>query len=203
MATNLTGQSSAVIRRQRILSRARFIVALGLLALFVLCLAYSWTTREAMAHLPFIQKAGGGRSATQDQNTLVDLRPWQTAQALSALAVASEEANYAREAERLADHEVDQAFASALRQASTKQHQLTDDALKLSEKLGKLQQFVDEDQVRVQRLTEAAKQSAASATNRPSSVILADDLRHCQSAAWSGLGRTGRRTAGSCSRDRE
>ena len=52
------------------------------------------------------------------QKTLVDLRPWQTAEALAPLAVTAEETEYAHEAERLADHEVDQAFASALRQAS-------------------------------------------------------------------------------------
>ena len=39
-------------------------------------------------------------------------------QTLAALAVSAEERELAREAERLADHEVDQAFAQALRQAS-------------------------------------------------------------------------------------
>ena len=59
---------------------------------------------------PYVKnKQGGGTKA------LVDLGPWQTAQALAPLAVTTEEKEYARDAERLADHEVDQAFASALR----------------------------------------------------------------------------------------
>src|SRR5450631_1627467 len=161
MATNLPGQASVAIPGQRILSRARLLVSFGLFVFLILCLAFSWTTRDVMEHLPFIQKQGGERGPAGSQKTLVDLRPWQTAQALAALAVTSEEVDYAREAERLADHEVDQAFASALRQAGTKQHQLTGEALELSQKLAHLQQIVKEDQVRVQSLTGAAKLSAS------------------------------------------
>jgi len=131
-------------------SRARLVLSLALLALLVLCLTFAWTTRDAMAHLPFLKRQS-------NQNTLVDLRPWQTAQALAPLAVSSEEAEYAREAERLADHEVDQAFASALRQANGKQGPLAGEALRLSQKLAQLRQFVKEDQARVQNLTAAGK----------------------------------------------
>jgi small-conductance mechanosensitive channel len=131
-------------------SRVRLTISLALLALLVLCLAFAWSTRDAMAHLPFLKKE-------RNQNTLVDLRPWQTAQALAPLAVSAEEAESAREAERLADHEVDQAFASALRQANGKQRSLTGEALRLSQKLAQLRQFVKEDQARVQSLTAAGK----------------------------------------------
>jgi small-conductance mechanosensitive channel len=176
MAANLSGQASVATPRHRILGRARLLVSLGLVALFILCLAFSWTTRDAMAHLPFLNKQGGNTGAAGSQKTLVDLRPWQTAQSLAALAVTSEEVNYAREAERLADHEVDQAFASALREASAKQHQLTGEALRLSQKMAQLQQFVKQDQARVQSLTEAAKLPASSAANHAASIILGDDL---------------------------
>ena len=49
-------------------------------------------------------------------------------------AVTAEETEYARDAQRLADHEVDQAFASALREAARRNHVLTGEALTLSQK---------------------------------------------------------------------
>lgn len=48
----------------------------------------------------------------------MDLSPWQTAQRLAEQAVSTEESEYARDVERLADHEVEQAFAAALRDAA-------------------------------------------------------------------------------------
>ena len=49
---------------------------------------------------------------------LVDERPLPTARALTALAITPEEQRFAQEAARIADHEVDLAFADALRQAA-------------------------------------------------------------------------------------
>ena len=49
---------------------------------------------------------------------LVDERPLPTARALAPLAVTAEEHGLAEEAARIADHEVDLAFAEALRQAA-------------------------------------------------------------------------------------
>ncbi len=149
---------------------------LGLLAVFVLCAALSWKTRDAMAHLPFLNRHGQARGQSESQNMIVDLRPWQTAQALAALAVTTEEVEDAREAERLADHEVDQAFAAALRQASAQQHSLTGKALALSQKVEQLQQIVKEDQARLQSLTRAANVSAPLAGNPATPVTVASDL---------------------------
>ena len=52
------------------------------------------------------------------QTQLVDERPLPTARALAALAITPEEQRLAQEAVRIADHEVDLAFAVALRQAA-------------------------------------------------------------------------------------
>jgi hypothetical protein len=49
---------------------------------------------------------------------LVDERPLPTARALAPLAITAEEQRFAQEATRIADHEVDLAFADALRQAA-------------------------------------------------------------------------------------
>src|ERR1035437_1289965 len=105
-------------KRKRVFGRASLIFLLAMAVLLVLCLAFSWSTRDSMAPLSFLTGRGNVRSLGKSPKTLVDLGPWQTAEALAPLAVTAEEKEYARDAERLADHEVDQAFASALRQAS-------------------------------------------------------------------------------------
>ena len=55
-------------------------------------------------------------SATVDSEIAVDERTLRRAQRLSALASAPEELQYAQSATQLADHELDVAFAAALRQ---------------------------------------------------------------------------------------
>jgi small-conductance mechanosensitive channel len=159
-----------------ILGKVRLFSSLGLLVLLLVCLVFSWSTRDVMAHLPFLTGQGKAHSLADSQNTRVDLHPWHTAQSLAELAVTVEEAEYAREAERLADHDVDQAFASALRQASAQRSPLTGAALTISQKLPQFQQIVKEDQERVHKLTEVANRPASSTTNRPAPVTIADDL---------------------------
>ncbi len=154
MATNVTGPTSEPAPRGSVLSKTRLLILLGLLALVVLCLGFSWATRDAMGHLSFLQNRGRARRPAAGQNTIVDLTPWQTAQALAGLAVTAEETEYAREAERLADHEVDQAFAAALRQASLQHYSLSGEALAISKKITQLQQIVAQDQAHIQRLTQ-------------------------------------------------
>src|SRR5664279_5852464 len=128
-------------------------------AVLVVCLVTVFLTRDAMNNVTYRRGQSAG---------LVDQRPWQTAQGLAPLAVSSEEQRHAREAERLADHEVDQAFAMALRQASLEQRVLTGDALALSRKVAELQQIVKDDQARVDSLTQGIK--------GPNGADLADDL---------------------------
>ena len=84
------------------------------------------------------------------------LAPWQIAQALAPLAVSKEEEEYAHEAERLADHEGDQAFAAALRQANAQRPVPQGEAIALSRKVAQLQQIVGEDQDQVHSLTSVA-----------------------------------------------
>lgn len=118
----------------------------------VLCLVGSFMTRGAMGHLTFAKRQSAGVAG------LVDQRAWQTAQALAPLAVSAEEQTFAKEAERLADHSVDQAFALALRQATlqTQSRKLTGEAKELSDKVAELQGLVKEDAARVTALTAAA-----------------------------------------------
>ena len=106
------------------------------------------------------------------QTTIVDLHPWQIAQALAPLAVSKEEEEFAHEAERLADHEVNQAFAASLRQASEQRLTPTGEALELSQKVAQLQETAKEDQAQVRSLTPAPG-SAANAGSE-------DDLKIAQ-----------------------
>lgn len=142
--------------RPDIFRRTRYTVLLVLFALLVSCIVFAWITRDAMTHLSFLPVSGRARTSVA-KKTLVDLTPWQTAQALAALAVTAEETELAREAEHMADHEVDQSFAAALRQASIQaQHRnLTGNALALSKRIDQLQQVVSQDRAAVKQLTPA------------------------------------------------
>src|SRR5271156_3472613 len=139
---------------QRMLSRGRLISLFILSGLLVVCFAFSWTTRDAMAHLSFLK--GQQSQDGSGQTTVIDLHPWQIAQALTPLAVSKEEEEFAHEAERLADHEVNQAFATSLRQASTQRAAPTGEALELSQKVAQLLQAVKQDQAQVKALTSTA-----------------------------------------------
>jgi small-conductance mechanosensitive channel len=135
-------------------------------AVLVVCLVATYLTRGAMAHLPFLKSQGAGASSG-----LVDQRPWQTIEALAPLAVSAEEQRIAHEAERLADHEVDQTFAMALRLAALDTRTLTGNALALQQKVTGLQQVVREDQSHVDTLTASIKPSPT-----PGVAATSDDL---------------------------
>jgi small-conductance mechanosensitive channel len=154
METNLPEIQKQDRIAPRMLSRGRLVSLLILSGLLVVCFAFSWTTRDAMAHLSFLKGQQSLRGS--GQTTVVDLHPWQIAQALTPLAVSKEEEEYAHEAERLADHDVNQAFATSLRQASAQRLSPTGEALELSQKVTQLQQSVKEDQAQIKTLTSTA-----------------------------------------------
>ena len=137
----------------RAITRGRLIFFCVLIALLIVAVVLFWTTRDAMSQLSFADSGLQGSA----RNRLVDLRPWQTAEALAPLASSSEESEYAHQAEHLADHEVDQAFAAALRQArlDAQHRKLGSDALALKQKVASLQQLLQQDQAVVNVLTSA------------------------------------------------
>lgn len=133
----------------------RFAIAAPAVALAVFLVA-AFLTQGAMSNLPFLRSKGA--------EGLVDQRPWQTVEALAPLASSAEEKRLAQEAQRLADHEVDQAFAMALRQASLDRRTLTGDALTLQQKVAGLQVMVKEDQAKVDALTASLKANDGAVT---------------------------------------
>ena len=143
------------------MNRAHKIAAALSLAVVALCLLGTFMTRGVMQHLPFLHGQTAGWNAAPRSYGIVDQRPWQTAKTVAALAVSAEELELAREAERLADHEVDQAFAQSLRQASAETRQLTGEALTLQKRVTELQQTVKQDQAQVASLTAKASPAPA------------------------------------------
>lgn len=176
MSTPPSAQSQGGTTRRGIFRNPRVVILLGLSLLLVACLVFSWTTRDVMGNLSFL--GNGSRSARRatGRKSIVDLRPWQTAQALAALAVTTEEKEFARNAQRLADHQVDQAFASALRQASLQAQHITlqGDALALSQKVAQLQELIKQDQAQVQSITEELK--SPSSSSKQGTPVDASDL---------------------------
>jgi small-conductance mechanosensitive channel len=130
-------------------------VLLAIAAVLMVCIVFAFLTRDAMQQLSFLKQTNKPGAHADSQKSIVDTSPWQTAQALAPLARSQEEADLAVQAEQLADHEVDLAFASALRQANARvqSRALTGEALELSKKVEVLQQVVKDDQAQVDRLT--------------------------------------------------
>lgn len=175
MATSPAPHNANSSARPPVFTKPRLIALLTLAALFVVCLVFSWTSLSSFT------AGAGSRSAAfrRGKRTVVDLTPWQTAQTLDALAVTAEESEYGRDALRLADHEVDQSFAVALRQAALlSAHRPGTDAVKAAQqKVDELRDLVAQDQNIVQILTAALtpKPQSSKSAQQPDTDIT-DDL---------------------------
>ncbi len=164
--------------RSRILGSTRLVILFVLLMALAACLVFAWLTRGAMANFSFLNNQRTGIGASASKKTIVDLSPWQTAEALAPLAVTAEEKEFAHDAQRLADHDVDRAFASALRQAMLQaQHTtLSGDALALSQKVAQLQQLIKQDQAQVQNITQQLSSPSNEAKNGAPAPVDNGDL---------------------------
>jgi small-conductance mechanosensitive channel len=100
---------------------------------------------------PVVSK--NARNATVPAAPLVDQKPLQTARALAPLAATPEAQNYAREALKLADYEVDLAFADALRDAAAHPPQMTPELRDLTNRITQAETVVKASQDRVTLLT--------------------------------------------------
>src|SRR5436853_7796475 len=142
------------------MSRGRTVIVLVMLILLAVTLTGAFLTRGVMADLPFLQARKGSWTGAYVPLGVVDQRPWQTAATLAALAQSAEEKKFARDAERLADHEVDQAFSQSLRQASLAQPKLSDKALAVRYSVNDLPPTVRNDEARIATLSGAAGASS-------------------------------------------
>ena len=131
------------------MNRSRRVLVLVMLLVLAVTLAGTFLTRGVMAYLPFLQARKGSWTGAYAPLGIVDQRPWQTAATLAALAQSAEEKKLAREAERLADHEVDQAFSQSLRQAALAKPALSGKAMALQQRVNELQETIKSDQARI------------------------------------------------------
>ena len=88
---------------------------------------------------------------------LVDQKPLETARNLADQAATSGEVEFARQAVQLADHEVDQAFAQALRQATEHAPPLTGAALAISHRITAITGRIQQEQQQVKAATAAGQ----------------------------------------------
>ena len=155
------------------MNRARMVIVLIMLIVLAVTLAGAFLTRGVMAYLPFLQARTGDWTGAYVPPGIVDQRPWQTAATLAALAQSSEERELARDAERLADHEIDQAFSQSLRQASLEKPNLSGKALALQQRVTELQETIKNDQARIVSLSAGAGTRPASAVSNGSDLEIA------------------------------
>ncbi len=135
------------------LHRALLILSLALMSLALVggILGRYWTNTPATDP----SKVGQNQAAA-----LVDEQPLTTAQQLALLVVTPEEQDLAQNAMRIADHEVDLTFASALRNASLHAPPLTPDARAMLAHVADLQGQVKVQQDDIARLKAALANAA-------------------------------------------
>src|SRR5260221_3162838 len=155
------------------MNRSRTVIVLLMLIVLAGTLAGAFLTRGVMADLPFLQARKGNWTGAYVPPGVVDQRPWQTAATLAALAQSAEEKELAREAERLADHEVDQAFWQSLRQASLEKPNLSGKALALQQRVTEIRETIKNDEARIASLNAGAGTRPAGAVSNGSDLEVA------------------------------
>lgn len=132
------------------------IVLFGLLGLLVLAAIGLFVTAD------WNDTSGKTAAARAAQAApLVDQRPLQTARSLARLATTSEEQQYAEQALRLSDHEVDLAFSSAIRDAADHPAPQTPEVRSLTAHIKKLEARVKSEQDAIDRLKKAGTSAPA------------------------------------------
>src|SRR5215510_8332664 len=160
-------------KKEECMNRNRVVTVLTILIVLVAALAGAFLTRGVMSYLPFLQAKRGDWTGAYVPLGIVDQRPWQTAAALAALAQSAEERELAREAERIADHEVDQAFSQSLRQASLVKPTLSGKALALQQRVNELQETIKNDEARIASLSAGSTKPTAGAVSNASDLEIA------------------------------
>ena len=132
----------------RIMKLRQWITVVGLLALVVATIVGLFMTDGGPAVLPSRNAKKAAQSAPA-----VDQKPLDTAHKLAALATSPDEQEFAKQALRLADYEVDLAFADALREATEHPPTPTAEQRELMARNAKAETTVKSDQDQVARLT--------------------------------------------------
>jgi small-conductance mechanosensitive channel len=147
----------------------QWMATFGLLGLVLAAVAGLILTRESGP--PETSMTPGHRTP------LVDERPLQTARKLASQALDREEQRFAEQAMKVADHEVDLAFAAGLRNATEHPVPLTPVAKQLYSHVSQAEATVKADEDRIDQLK---RQLAAARPDRQDSIQQQIDLIHAQ-----------------------
>jgi small-conductance mechanosensitive channel len=139
------------------MKRTRKIAALVLAGLLVVVgyLLYR-TDKQAEKQSEKAPTSVGGQAPLVDDSAL------RTAQKVSQLVDKSEELGFAMEAIRLADHELDLAFAAAEREVKARPRVMSEKASEIEARLNKAQAIQKQEQAEVEQLTAAAAKASGS-----------------------------------------
>ncbi len=132
----------------------RYLPAVALAVLLAACLVAAYIFRGTNTN-----RAKSQQSAASP----IDERLLKTAQQIGSLADTGEEQALAQEALRLADHEVDQAFASAMREAAAPAVPVSGPLKQLSDQIAQLKSRIAADQARIASLTPKAGSNSGAA----------------------------------------
>src|SRR5246127_5127828 len=135
----------------------QWIALIGLLVLVVATAIGLFLTQSVQTVLPVRKKSAAQAAPAVDQT------PLQTARKLALLASTPEEQDFAHEASRLADYEVDLAFADALREATEHPPAPTPEQRELRARAGKADAVVKTDKDLITRLTRQLATASESA----------------------------------------
>jgi hypothetical protein len=135
----------------------------GLLAaivavLLVACLVAAYVTRDVRSN-----QTAAPESTSADSASPVDGRLLQSAQQMDTLADTAEEQALSRDALRLADHELDQAFASALREATAPSVPTAGPFKQLADRVARWKAQITVDQERIAKLSKQDASDGAAA----------------------------------------
>ncbi|HET9407156.1 MAG TPA: mechanosensitive ion channel domain-containing protein [Candidatus Sulfotelmatobacter sp.] len=127
----------------------QWIIAIVLLVLIAGAVVGILSTRPPSSHSPASRST---KTVSTVSTAVVDQTPLQTARRMSALAAADEERSLGHEAEKIADHEVDLAFADALRMAAKNPPKPTPALKALMDRKAKAEATVKADQDNIDQL---------------------------------------------------
>ena len=134
------------------MTRAEKITGAACVLLLAAALGAAWWTRDT------------ARNRAQTNASVIDRRLLDSARQLAPIAETASEQELARQAARLADHELDQAFESAVREAAARKPQATPALQQLNARLTEARKRIDADQARIaklQKIASADDQAAA------------------------------------------
>jgi small-conductance mechanosensitive channel len=126
--------------------------------LLAVCVIAAYLTRDSGT-----DRITAKKPAASSQTPLIDERRLQTARQMSALADTHDEQGLAAQALQFSDHEVDQAFAAALREAAAEGPPISGPLKELTDRIAHLKAAVAADQARIAKLTKEAETKAAAA----------------------------------------